>query len=340
MRIRLVQVGVVFERMQFVVRDLAREFDKDIRLHLVGGETEIDKLIVERIMDPLLHLVRNAISHGIETRAERQQAGKPPVATITLSAATVGDTVHIEVEDDGRGIDVDRVTARARELELIGPHDELDMLSLVDVICMPGFSTQEQVDRASGRGIGMAVVKNVVQELGGTIALETQRGRGTCFTLELPLTLAIMDALVVRVGSQTLAVPLPAVREVMELSPDAITHMENNEIMSYRGGVLPLIRLAQLFRISDSTARRWHALVVGSGQHAIGIVVDRIVAQREIVVHALADPLVQVPGISGATELGDGRVVLIADTAALARLAQRSRAEPVIRRDGSSGRPE
>jgi len=323
MRVRLVPIGEVFERMHFVLRDLARETKKQVRLEIHGRETEIDKLVVEQMMDPLLHLVRNAVSHGIESPDERAAAGKPPEGTITLGALTAGDLVVIEIEDDGRGIDPARIASRARELGLLGADEKFDEAMLLDVLCAPGFSTRTEADRASGRGVGMSVVRETVQSLGGTLALESQVGRGSRFIIQLPITLAIMDAFIVRVGEQRFAMPQPSVREVIEVPPTSIKVLENNEIIYYRGGVLPLVHLGRLFGLEEKIARAYYALVVGNGLSTVGILVDRILGQREIVVRALSDPLVQVSGVSGATELGDGRVVLILDANALARMRKK-----------------
>lgn len=321
MRVRMVQVGEIFERMKFVVRDLTRESGKEIRLELLGQETEIDKFLVERMMDPLLHLVRNAVSHGLETVAERVAAGKSPKGRLTLRAATAGDNVLIEIADDGRGVDAERVLARARERGLaagdVRPDDEL----LLQLICTPGFSTRDEADRASGRGVGMDVVASTVAELGGALTLSTDRGRGTRFTVELPLTLAVADALIASVGGQRFAFPQSAVREVIEVEPGAVRVLENNEIVSYRGGVLPLLRLARLFDLGEQPEKPFHVFVIGSGAHAVGLAVERVIGQREIVVRGLNDPLVKVAGVAGATDLGDGRVVLILDVAALRHVA-------------------
>ncbi len=318
LRVRMVPIGEIFERMQFVVRDLARESHKQIKLELSGQETEIDKLVVERMMDPLLHLVRNAVSHGLESPAERQAAGKPVEGKIKLSAFTSGEVVVIEIEDDGRGIDRERVGARARGLEMINDADVLDDATLLDVICSPGFSTREEADRAAGRGVGMAVVRNIVHGLGGAFMLDSTQGRGTRFTIQLPVTLAIADALIVAVGGQRFAIPQSAVREVLEIEPLKLKTFESNEVMPYRGGVMPIIRLARLFGLTEQYGRAFHAFVIGSGSSTTAIAVDRILGQREIVVRAINDPLIQVRGIAGATELGDGRVVLILDANSLA----------------------
>jgi two-component system chemotaxis sensor kinase CheA len=319
MRVRMVPIGDAFGRMQFVVRDLARDLRKQVKLDLHGQGTEIDKYVVDRMLDPLLHLVRNAVSHGLETPDERVAAGKPPAGTITLRAATVGDLVTIEIEDDGRGIDARQIAARARTLGLLDGEAPLDEAQLLQLLCAPGFSTREQADRVSGRGVGMDVVYKTVQELGGTLALSSQAGSGTRFTVQLPLTLAILDALIVASGGQTFAVPLPAVREVIRVQPQQISRMEQNELLPYHGGTLPLVRLARRFGLAESDQAARFALIVGSGRSAVGVAVERLVGKREIVVRPISDPLARVDGVAAATELGDGQVVLILDTQALVR---------------------
>lgn len=319
MRVRLVPVAEIFRRMPFVVRDLARDTGLRVQLDLVGQGTEIDKFLIERMMDPVLHLVRNAISHGIEAPDERLAAGKRPEGTITLAASTVGESVVLEVSDDGRGMNREAIAARARAAGLDIPDGVIDSPVLLEVICAPGFSTRDAADRGSGRGVGMAVVRDTVQELGGTLTVDTAQGRGTTFRATLPLTLAITDALIVHVGDRIFAVPQSAVQEVAQVESDAIRVIENNELMVHRGATVPVIRLARLFGIDGTARARMHAILVGTGAASVAIVVDRISGQREIVVKTLHDPLVKVGGVSGATELGDGRLVLILDVAGLTR---------------------
>lgn len=319
MRVRLVPIGDIFDRMVFVVRDLAREYGKDVHLELHGKATEIDKFLIERLMDPLLHLVRNAIAHGLETPEARRVAGKPQIGIITLRASTVGDTVVIEVEDDGAGVDAPAVVAGARAAGVPVAGDALDAASLLELICATGLSTREEADRGSGRGIGMGAVRAAVQEVGGTLTLDTEHGRGTRFTLQLPLTLAITDAIIASVGDRTFAVPQNTVSEVLEVDPATVRELENNEIVPYRQGTLPLVRLSRIFGLRESARPRLHVFVAGRGAAAVGIAVDRILGQKEIVVRTFGDQLVKVNGVSGATELGDGRVVLILDVAALVR---------------------
>ena len=325
MRLRLVPVGEIFRRMPFVVRDLARDTGTKVRLELRGQETEIDKYLIERMMDPVLHLVRNAVSHGFETPAERVAAGKPEVATLTLAASSVGEAVVLEIADDGRGIDAAAVAARARALGFPVPDGPLDAARLLEVLCAPGFSTRDESDRASGRGVGMGVVKTTVEELNGTIFLQTAPGEGTRFVIELPLTLSITDALIAHVGDRVFAVPQAGVREVIEIEPSTVRQIEGHEIAPFRGGTLPILRLGRLFGVAERARRALHVFVVGSGVDAIGVAVDRIAGQREIVVRGMADTLIKVEGVTGATDLGDGRVVLILDLAALGRRARSAR---------------
>jgi two-component system chemotaxis sensor kinase CheA len=329
MRVRLVPVGEIFRRMPFVVRDLARETGKRVRMELRGQTTEIDKFLIERMMDPVLHLVRNAVSHGIESVEQRIKAGKRPEGTIVLSAATAGDRVCIDIADDGGGIDPEAVVERARAAGLAVPPGATDAAALLSLICAPGFSTKDESDRASGRGVGMSVVQAAVDELSGTLRLETEKGTGTRFVIELPVTLAITDALIAKVGPETFAVPQGAVREVIEVGLETLLLVEGNEVMPYRGAALPVVRLSRLFGLPETTRSRLHLFVVGTGAAAMGIAVDRIVGQREIVVRGIVDALIRVAGISGATDLGDGHVVLILDPAVLAR-QMRDRPDRVV----------
>lgn len=323
-RTRMVPIGQIFERMRFVVRGLERENQKKVRVEIEGQDVELDKIIVERMMDPLLHLVRNSATHGIEMSDRRLALGKPAEGTIHLSATTAGDTVIVEVEDDGRGIDIEKVTERARSIGMLGRVESLDSKRMLDVICAPGFTTRDTADLGSGRGVGMAAVQSTVTELGGLLSLQTNEGKGTRFTIQLPLTLAIADSLLFTVEGHRYAVPQASVREVLAVDSSSITAFENNEVTPYRGGVLPILRLTRMFGMKSKPRKRIHVLVIGSEPNAIGVAVDRITGQREIVVRAITDPMLRIPGISGATELGDGRPVLILDVHALIR-TQRGR---------------
>ena len=316
MRVRLVPVAEIFARMPFVVRDLATATRKKAKLRLEGQDTAIDKFVIERLKDPLLHLVRNAFSHGVESAEERVAAGKPEEATIELSARTAGDSVIIQIKDDGRGISHERIVERARNLGLPIPAT-VDDQAILQIICTPGFSTREDTDRASGRGVGMTVVQGAIRELGGNLTLETHNTHGTQFTIRLPLTLAIADTLIVSAAGQKCAIPQSFVREIVHANETDVQLANGIEVIPYRDGILPILRLAKIFRLASQPKTRSCVLVVCSERGSVGLLTEEVLGQREVVVSALRDPLIQVSGISGATELGDGKPVLILDAAML-----------------------
>jgi len=325
MRIRMVPIGEVFDRMRFVVLDLEREMGKKIHLEIAGGNTEIDKLVVEKMMDPMLHLVRNAISHGIEQEEERVIKGKPRHGNIKLSAHTSGDSVVIEIEDDGKGIDAEKIISKAKSRGLINEDFVLSPAAknreILNIICSSGFSTREDADMASGRGLGMTIVKNAIETLGGTISLETEKDKGTRFIINLPLTLEIVDAFILIAGRQLFAIPQPSVKEVIEIEPEKITIMENNELILYRGEPLPVIRLSRLFNLKENYGQIVYGIVIGRGYNSVAVMVEQVITKREIVVRPITDPLVSVKGIGGATELGDGRPILILNASELMDMA-------------------
>jgi two-component system chemotaxis sensor kinase CheA len=315
MRVRLVPVAEIFARMPFVVRDLARETDKRARLVLEGQQTEIDKYLIEQLKDPLLHLVRNAFSHGVESPQERTRAGKPEEAIITLRAETTGDSVTITIADDGRGVNKNAILQRAASMGMEVP-DVVDNAAMLKILCSPGFSTRDDADRAAGRGIGMAVVQDTIRELGGTIALESEQNHGTKFMIRVPLTLAIAETLIVSAAEQTCAVPQSFVSEVLQVTEEDLQFVNGVEVIKYRAGILPVYRLTRFFKLRRESPTRMCVLVLNSDRGSSGLLVDRIHGQKEVVVRPIRDPLIQAPGISGATELGDGRPVLILDGAA------------------------
>jgi two-component system chemotaxis sensor kinase CheA len=315
-RVRLVRVAEIFDRMPFVVGDLSRQTRKKVRLKLEGQETAIDKYLIERLKDPLLHLVRNAFSHGVESPEERSAGSKPEEATIELKASTSGDSVVLQVRDDGRGINPERILDRAKQLGLEVPQ-VVDNQAILNILCAPGFSTREDADRAAGRGIGMAVVHGMVRELGGSLSLESDVGKGTQFTLRLPLTLTIAETLIVSAAGQTCAVPQAFVTEILHTDEGQVQIVNGIEVVPYRNGVLPIVRLAKLFRLQTAAKSKLCLLVITSERGSVGLLTEEVQGRKEVVVRALRDPLVQVPGIAGATELGDGKAVLILDGAAL-----------------------
>lgn len=311
MAIRLVPIREIFARLPFVIRDLARQSSKKARLKLHGEETAIDKYLIEKLKDPLLHMVRNAFSHGIESAAERKAASKADEGTIELSASASGDFVIIKIRDDGKGINSNAILRRARQLGMETSTTDND--AVLKILCSPGFSIRDDADRTSGRGVGMFMVQSAVKELGGKLSMESEEGRGTQFTMRLPLTVVIAETFLVSAAGQTCAVPRTSVREIFHAAEDEIRIADGIEIVSYRGGVLPITRLAGLFRLKNSNTGIRCILVITSERGSVGLLVEKVLGQREVVVRALRDPLIQVPGISGATEIGDGKPVLILD---------------------------
>jgi len=318
--VRMVPLGQVFDKLARVVRQAGREAKKEIRLEVKGSDTEVDKLIVEELSDPLMHLIRNAIDHGIETPARRVEMGKDPQGLLGLIAYQKGNHVVIEVRDDGSGMDPERLIAKAISKGLVGPdaRNELSRDDVFNLIFQPGFSTTEVVTDLSGRGVGMDVVKTNISKLGGVIDLKSEIGKGTTFTITLPITLAIISALIVRVTGNTYAIPLANVQEALMLEPKAIRTVEGREVMTLRGGTLPLCRLQHMFRLSDgpSGGRTSRQFVVVSqlGARRIGLVVDLLLGQQDIVIKSLGRSLRTVRGFSGATDLGDQSVTLVLDT--------------------------
>jgi two-component system chemotaxis sensor kinase CheA len=319
MELRLISIGEAFGRLQFAIRDLAGKSNKILKLRMEGHETQIDKFIMDKMFDPLLHLVRNAISHGIETPAEREAAGKAPEGNILLKASASGSSVIFEIADDGQGIDWNTVKEKALKAGMIKTEAIPDTDMLLRIISTPGFSTREKSDVISGRGIGMDIVMKAIDELGGSIQLETEKGKGTRFLIQLPLTLSIVDALIVKSANNTFAIPLPVVNEIIRFDTDDLVKFEGNEMIPYRDSILPIIRLDSFFGYKQKRNGLVNAIVTGSGKSMAGIMIDTITGQREIVVRSVSDPLVKVEGISGATDLGEGRIVLIIDAPALIR---------------------
>ncbi|HLN22277.1 MAG TPA: chemotaxis protein CheA [Bacteroidales bacterium] len=326
MKLRLVSTDEAFERLRFVIRDIIRDGNKLVDLKIEGREVLIDKFIMDRIFDSLLHLVRNAVSHGIESPDERVAAGKPGEASLILKASSSGNTVRFEIADDGRGIDKDQIVQKARRLGLSRPDEEVSDEEILNILCSPGFSTKEKTDMVSGRGVGMDVVKKSVTDLGGHLEMQTEKGRGTNFILTLPLTLSIVEALIIKSAGRTYAVPMPSVEEVIRIEPASIIKFEQNEIINYRGFVLPVLRLNSVFNIIDKDEAD-HIIVVSHGSGKVGILINRITGHREIVVRSLKDPLIKVPGIYGVTDLGNGRIVLILDVHSLITSAMSTRKE-------------
>ena len=321
MKVRMVPVEQVFNRFPRMVRDLAKELGKEINFIIEGKETELDRTVIDEIGDPLVHLLRNAVDHGIEMPQARQQLGKKREGTVRLTARHEGNSVVIEVADDGAGINLEKVKARARELGWLGRgEDRADESEILDFIFRPGFSTAEVVTDLSGRGVGLDAVRAKIESLNGTITVENQPGSGTCFRIGLPLTLAIIQALLVKVGDETYAIPLSAVDETTIVYRESIRQVQSQEVVLLRGQVLPLLRLREILKTrlpNGETGRELFVVVVRRANRRVGLVVDSLIGQQEIVIKSLGKMMSGINGLAGATILGDGQVSLILDIGTL-----------------------
>jgi|HubBroStandDraft_1064217.scaffolds.fasta_scaffold00611_17 two-component system chemotaxis sensor kinase CheA len=326
MKIRMVPVDQLFRRFPRMVRDVSRQCGREVELDISGQDTDLDKGILDSIAEPLTHLVRNAVSHGIETPEERRKAGKSPRGTVRLNAYHHGNQVVVEVTDDGRGIDAQKIRAKAIELGMTTA-DESSRLSeaeILEFIFRPGFSTAEQVTEVSGRGVGMDVVQSVLHRLKASISVETHLGQGTTFRLNLPLTLAIIKALLFWVEQRLYAIPLNAVLEIARTFETEVHQVDNYEVLQLRNQVLPLLRLGRPVNVGDRKAKLF-VLVITVGERKYGLIVDLLEGEEELVIKALDDHTFQTDLVSGASILGDGRVVLILNLPAVVEHVARSR---------------
>lgn len=320
MKVRMVPIEQVFNRFPRMVRDLSKDLNKEIDFLIEGKDTELDRTVIDEIGDPLIHLLRNAIDHGIELPAERVKFRKPTRGTLMLRARHEGNNVYIEVEDDGAGIDPERIKQKAVDKGLIGTREAegLSREEAIELLFIPGFSTAEQVTDISGRGVGLDVVKNKIEALNGEINVDSKLGKGTKFKIKLPLTLAIIQALMISVRDEIYAIPLSSVDETTIITEADIKMIQNQEVIMLRGNVLPLYRLAVLLEVpTEATSDDMYVVVVRRADKQIGLVVESLIGQQEIVIKSLGKLLAGVPGIAGAIVAGDGNVRLILDIATL-----------------------
>lgn len=320
--VRMVPLGQTFDRLARAVRQVARDHGKEVRLAVSGADTEVDKLIVEELTDPLLHLIRNAIDHGIELPDERERLGKNRTGTLALNAYQKGNHVVIEIEDDGAGMDVDRIVASAVARGEISAESSVDLqrADKLALIFLAGVSTASEVSDLSGRGVGMDVVKTHIARLGGVVDVHSQLSVGTKFTITLPITLAIISALVVRAAGRTYCIPLTVVQEALLLHPSDVRTVEGREVITLRGSTLPICRIARLFgleRPEDAPRGKEYVVVTSLGQRRVGLVVEGLEGQQDIIIKPLGESLRKVKGFAGATDLGDQRVVLVLDAPSL-----------------------
>lgn len=313
LQLRMVQIGATFNRFRRVVRDISRELGKQVELVITGAETELDKTIVERIGDPLMHLVRNAMDHGLESAGERQQLGKPESGRLQLNAFHDSGSIVIEVRDDGRGLDAGKIRAKAISKGLITADQVLDDSEVYNLIFAPGLSTAESISNLSGRGVGMDVVHSNITELGGRVEVESQTGRGSTIRIHLPLTLAIIDGFQVSVGSSAFVIPLDSVLECVELNPAHTSQQQQRKYINLRGEALPYIRLRDLFQLGGAPARRENVVVVRYGAFKAGLVVDQLEGELQTVIKPLGRLFSHLQGIGGSTIMGNGSVALILD---------------------------
>ena len=322
MGIRMVPIGTLFSRFRRLVHDLSRDLDKQIEFVTTGEETELDKTMIEKLADPLVHLIRNSVDHGLEPAASRVAAGKPPTGTVRLSAVYAGAEVAISVADDGAGLDAARIRAKAEENGIIAHDAKLTDQELYQLIFAPGFSTAKEITALSGRGVGMDVVKRTIDGLRGTIDLRTKPGEGTTLTLRLPLTLAIIDGMLVRVGDGRYTIPLAAVEECVELPAEAISTSRGRNFLDIRGALVPFVRLRDIFNTPSEPDQYQKVVIVSSGDGRVGLVVDQIIGNNQTVIKQLSKLHTQLKAFSGATILGDGTVALILDTVHLVGMGQ------------------
>jgi two-component system chemotaxis sensor kinase CheA len=324
--VRMVPLSQVFDKVARVVRRLRVELGKDVRLDLRGADTELDKLIVEELVDPLMHVVRNALDHAIEPREERIARGKDPEGWIRIEAFQRGNHVVIAVSDDGSGIDTARLRALAESKGLVQPEDTLTERETLELIFAPGISTRSQVTETSGRGVGMDVVHTNLTALGGVVDVESTPGKGTTISMTLPITLAIIQSLIVVVARQRFAIPLNAVHETLLIAGSEIQRSEGRELLNLRGEALPLLRLAAEFNLPAAPPdAKPYVVVVGLGESRMGLLVERLAGQQDTVIKPIQGPIPAVRGIAGATELGDQDPLLVLDVSTLLADAGRRR---------------
>jgi two-component system chemotaxis sensor kinase CheA len=321
LKMRMIPVDKVFKKFPRIVRSLARDMGKEVDLQIFGEETELDRSVVDEIGDPLIHLIRNAMDHGLETPDERVDAGKPRVGTLILAAVHEGNQIIISIKDDGRGIDTDRVGRKAVEKGLV-TEDQLAAMSqreLFDLIFLPGFSTKEKASDLSGRGVGMDVVKTNIKKLNGLVEIKSEKGMGSEFILRLPLTLAIIQSLLVEVEGEIYSIPLSSVLETLRVEQSMFHMVGGQEVLKLRESVLPLMRLQRKFNVQKRHENEdfCYVVVVGAADKRMGLVVSRLVGQQEVAIKSLGNYLANIPGIAGSTILGDGRVTLIVDPVGL-----------------------
>ena len=324
MDMRMLPIGTIFTRFRRLVHDLSADMHKNIELVTEGAETELDKTVIEKLNDPLIHMIRNSVDHGIETREERIAKGKNPQGTVKLIAQHAGAFVLIIISDDGAGLNKDKIYKKAVDKGLVAPGVDVSDNEIYNMIFLPGFSTADKVSSVSGRGVGMDVVKKDITALNGTVSIESRPGEGTDFILKIPLTLAIIEGMLVQIGSNTFVIPLSNIQECMEFKPE---HGDDGKVCSHitaRGEFLPYINLREWFEITDPMPASQQVVIVNDQDSSLGLVVDKVIGNNQTVIKPLGDLYKNVEGLSGATVLGDGSVALILDVFKLSNVIKRT----------------
>ncbi|MEL3906664.1 MAG: chemotaxis protein CheW [Treponema sp.] len=338
MKIRMVPISQIFSRFPRVVRDLSRSLNKNIQLVIEGEDTELDKSVVEDLLDPIMHCVRNSMDHGIETPEERKKVGKPEQGTLLLKASNEGNMIVIEVTDDGKGIDVDAVKAKAVERGILHPGKNLTDVEAYQLIFAPGFSTSKTISNVSGRGVGLDVVKTHIEKLNGTVTVVSERNSGTRFTIKLPLTLAIIQGLLIRVGEEVYSIPITSVIESHRVRSEEINRIDSYEVFNVRNEVISLLRLNRLFGVPSAEGGdegHHYIVIVGTAEKKVGLMVDSLIGEEDVVIKPLKDQFTNSPGIAGASILGDGSVSLIIDVGQLLDLGLKQEMHARERREAS-----
>lgn len=336
MKIRMVPISQIFNRFPRLVRDLSHDLDKKIKLVIEGEETELDKSVIEDLLDPIMHCVRNAIDHGIESNEQRQALGKPEEGIVLLKASNEGNMIVIDISDDGHGIDVEAVKRKAVSKGIIHPGKNLTDVEAFQLIFEPGFSTAEKITNLSGRGVGLDVVRTHIEKLNGTVTISSQPNVGSRFTIRLPLTLAIIQGLLVRVGREVYSIPITSVIESHRVKPEDISRIDNYEVFNVRNEVISLLRLNRLFGIkTQDTSEFSYIVIVGTAEKKVGLMVDSLIGEEDVVIKPLRDQYTSSPGIAGASILGDGSVSLIIDVSQLLDLGLKQEIQARERREAS-----
>jgi len=326
LKIRMIPVEKVFKKFPRIVRNMSRDLGKEVNLEIIGEETELDRSVVDEIGDPLIHLIRNALDHGLEMPEERVAIGKPRIGNVVLSATHEGNQIIISIKDDGNGIDPEKLSRKAIDKGLVTEEQvaAMSQKEILDLIFLPGFSTKEKATDLSGRGVGMDVVRTNIRKLNGLIEIRSEVGRGSEFILKLPLTLAIIQSLLVEVENEVYSIPLAAVLETLKVESSSFHQIGGQEVLKLRDSVLPLIRMQRVFGVAEkeTSSPQSYIVVIGVAEKRMGLIVSRLLGQQEVAIKSLGKYLAKAPGIAGSTILGDGRVALIIDPAGIIEMEE------------------